>query len=97
MPHVYLQMNSIRDLVFSALSNHPDLREAANSDRLVRYVQVSQKNNGSTKQAKYDSITRIARILRREHLALRGKDWEENNKHRANKVREQILNNSFGG
>jgi hypothetical protein len=73
-----MMSSAVRDIIFSALANNPELRETANSDRLVRYVQVSEKNNGKTRNTKYDSITRIARIVRKEHPELRGKDWEAN-------------------
>jgi len=83
---------SIRQAVLKALILHPDLREAANSERLIAYVRAIP----SLSKVKSATIDRTRRLIQRQHEELRGEDWEDNHRYARRSVPRQITEDTWG-
>jgi len=83
---------SIRQAVLRALLLHEDLREAANSERLIAYVRAIP----SLTHVKSATIDRTRRLVQRQHPDLRGRDWALNQHHARHTVPKQIREDTWG-
>jgi len=83
---------SIRQAVLKALLLHEDLREVANSERLIAYVRAIP----GLERVKSATIDRTRRLVQRQHEELRGEDWDENQRHARHTVPRQIREDTWG-